>query len=168
MLNQIYSLTKGTCKGQHPKKKKTRGIVDTHNLCCFQKSLHLSPYQPPDWIWLLSSVAMSLQGSNMRGHSSGQGTGPEMYYSRFAKTMTLFLIRVVLLPKGFPCNQRSITMTWGLGKERFSLIFISWIGASIKVVQACFTVSVHGIEGRTVKTHPFYQSLSHPNELIHR
>lgn len=59
-------------------------------------------------------------------------------------------------------------MTVGLGKEMSSLIFILRIGASIKMAQACFTVSICGIEGRAVKTHPFSQSLNHPNELIHR
>lgn len=125
---------------------------------------------PAPWltmtIWFCNFVP---EGSNTRGRHSGKGTGPEMHCSCFLKTMTLFLIRVVLLlPKGFPCNQGSITMTWGLRKELSSLIFISWIGTSIKMAQACFTVSICGIEGRTAKTHPFLQSLNHPNELIHR
>lgn len=33
---------------------------------------------------------------------------------------------------------------------------------------ACSTVSVCGIEGRIVKTHPLSQSFNHPDELIHR
>lgn len=125
-----------------------------------QVSVWVSRHCPQTRPWL-TMTAGSVAASPKAGGGGAVTVARALAQKRthcscFPKTTTLFLIRVVLLlPNGFPCNQGSITMACGPGKEMSSLTFILRVEASIHMVRACSTASVCGIKGRVGKTCPF-------------
>lgn len=130
---------------------------------CLQARLGTSPSASPRLTKTFRGGSCIPPRQKGRDCYKAKVTGPEMHCSRLLKTMTLSLIRLVLLlPKGFPSNQGSRTLTWTQGEEMSSLIFISRNVASIKMAQAWFTVSICGREGRMVKTHPFSPKFKPP------